>query len=513
MVIQRKSLRRLITLVVMAAAVMQILDTTIVTVALPHMQGSLGANADQISWVLTSYLISSGIFMPLTGYLTDRIGQRTYLMISIVGFTIASMLCGLSMTLNEVVLFRLAQGVAGAGLVPTAQAILVNIYPAEERGQAMAIFGIGAMFGPIMGPTLGGYLTQFLSWRWTFFINLPVGLLALTGTWLFVPDTERVRRNTDWLGFALLIVAVACMQVTLDRGQQDGWFSAHLIQGTCLLSALGFLALITRNWMMGRKAIFRLSVFRDRNFASSCLILAVIMFSMYGVMELQPLMMEALLGYPASTTGLLLAPRGITSIIAMFLAGALIRRTGARPLILCGLIFVFIGTYVVTWYSPGVGPWWLGWPVAVQGFGRGFVFVALATAAFSTLPKEDSVEAAGIRQLARVIGSSVGVSLSSTVLTRESQIGWDQIGAHVNGWSEATQHFLGRFHLSPDSPESRALLEHIVGHQAHWRGMLDAFYMLAFTGLLALPLLPLIQRGVGKIHHGNLGTRSRAVVE
>jgi len=502
MVIEKKSTRYLITLVVMAAAVMQILDTTIVTVALPHMQGSLGANADQISWVLTSYLISSGIFMPLTGYLTDRFGQKTYLIVSIIGFTIASMLCGLSVSLNEVLLFRLAQGVAGAGLVPSAQSILINIYPVEERGQAMAIFGVGAMFGPIMGPTLGGYLTQILSWRWTFFINLPVGVLALIGTWLFVPDTEKVERNTDLIGFAFLVVAVACFQIVLDRGQEVGWFSAHLIQITALLSAAAFIALIVRNWVMGSRAIFRLSVFRDRNFASSCLILMVFMLSMYGALDLQPQMLESLMNYPTFTTGILLAPRGFGSMAAMFLAGRMLRRTGARPLMTFGLVCVFIGTYVTTWYSPNVSPLWIAWPIAVQGFGLGFVFVPLATAAFATLPEEDTAEAAGIRQLGRTIGSSVGVSLGSVIMTRQSQAAWNQIGGHISRFNEALQHTLHRLHLGPTSPKADALLGQMLNHQAHWRGILDAFWVLAFSTLLALPLLLLIQKGVGKVSRG-----------
>ncbi len=499
MVVQRKSLRYAITAVVMSAAVMQILDTTIVTVALPHMQGSLEANADQISWVLTSYLISSGIFMPLTGYLTDRIGQRTYLALSIFGFVIASMLCGLSRSLDEVLLFRLAQGVAGAGLAPTAQAVLVNIYPVEKRGQAMAIFGVGAMVGPILGPTVGGYLTQMLSWRWTFFINLPVGIIALIGTWLFVPETGRVRRNTDWLGFVFLVLGVACMQIVLDRGQQDGWFTSHVIQVAALLSVFGYLALVVRNWTMGSRAIFRLSVFRDRNFAASCLILMVFVFSMYGALDLQPQMLESLLGYPTFTAGLLLAPRGVAAMLAMVLAGRLVGRTGVRPLMVWGLVCVFVGTYVTTWYSPSVGTWWIVWPIAIQGFGLGFVFVPLATAAFATLPSADAAEAAGIRQLGRTIGSSVGVSISSAVMTAETQVAWNQIGSHLSHFSQATGQLLERLHLGPHSAGAGAVLGHILGYQASWRGMLDAFYVLAFSSVLVVPMLLLIQKGVGKV--------------
>lgn len=499
MVIQNKRTRFLITGVVMLAAVMQIVDTTIVTVAQPHMEGSLGANPDQISWVLTSYLISSGIFMPLTGFLTDRIGQRLYLLISITGFVIASMLCGMARSLDQIVLFRLIQGVAGAGLVPTAQSILVNIYPEEERGQAMAIFGVGAMVGPVLGPTLGGYLTQMFNWRWVFFVNLPVGILAFAGAWLFVPETERKDRKTDWVGFVFLVVAVSCMQFVLDRGQQDGWFTSYTILISAILSLFGYACLIIRNMEMGSRAIFRLSVFRDKNFASSCLLLAVFMFSMYGALDLQPIMLESLMHYPTLTAGLTLAPRGIAAMASMFLAGRLITRVGVRPLVLFGLGCVFVGTLATTWYSPQVPLWWVVWPILVQGFGLGMVFVPIATAAFSTLPPSQSAEAAGVRQLARTIGSSIGVAISSAVMTREAQIAWNQMGGHLNPFAHGVKHLFTTMPVQNYTPLAGALLGHILGSQAQWRGLLDAFYMMAMSTILGVPLVFLLGKRTGKV--------------
>jgi DHA2 family multidrug resistance protein len=507
MVVQSKHARALITAVVMVAAIMQILDTTIVTVALPHMQGQLRANAEQIGWVLTSYLISSGIFMPLTGYMTDRVGQRTYLMVSIAGFVAASMLCGLAANLDQMVVFRLAQGIAGAGLVPTAQAVLVNAYPPEERGHAMAVFGVGAMVGPIMGPTLGGYLTQVLNWRWTFFINVPVGALALAGAWWFVPDTPKKDRHTDWFGFLFLAVGVASMQFALDRGQQDGWFASHTIQVAMLLSVFGYGCLVLRNWEMGRKAIFRLSVFRDSNFAASSLILALFMFSMYGVLALQPLMLESLLNYPAFTTGLVLAPRGLASMVSMFLAGRLVTRVGARPLIVTGLISVFFGTVVTAQYSPQVDPWWIIWPILIQGFGLGLVFVPLATVSFATLPAADAAEAAGVRQLARTIGGSLGVSVGSAIMAREAQASWNQLGGHLTPFADTVRDFLHSLHLGVHTGGA-AVLGHVLDHQARFVGMLDAFDIMAWSVVLALPLMFLIKKGTGR-HPG----REQAPVE
>ena len=498
MVVENSRTRYLITAVIMLAAVLQILDTTIVTVALPHMQGQLEANSDQIGWVLTSYLISSGIFMPLTGFLTDRVGQKHYLLISIIGFVLASMLCGIAANLQEMVFFRLLQGVAGAGLVPSAQAILINIYPKEKRGQAMAIFGVGAMVGPILGPTLGGYLTQVLNWRWTFFINLPVGIIALIGAWMFVPDTEIKDRKIDWLGFIFLAVAVSTMQIVLDRGQQEGWYSSHMIQIFTVVSVFSFVCLIVRNLEKGPEAIFRMAVFKDRNFSVSVLILAAFMFSMYGALDLQPQMLEHLYGYPTLTTGLVLAPRGLGSMVSMFLAGRLINRVGARPLIICGFASVLMGTWVNTWYGPMIDPFWIIWPILLQGFGLGLVFVPLATVCFATLPQSWSAEAAGVRQLGRTIGASLGISISGAIMAQQTQTAWNQMGGHITPFSDALQQYLAPLHLSMHSPMAGAVLGKMLDSQATLQGIIDAFAVMSLTVLLGAPLLFLIRKGTGR---------------
>lgn len=498
MVIQDRRTRYLVTAVVMVASIMQILDTTIVTVALPHMQGELSANTEQIGWVLTSYLISSGIFMPLTGFLTDRIGQKRYLIYSISGFIVASMLCGIAANLDQMVLFRLLQGVAGAGLAPTAQAVLVTAYPRNERGRAMAIFGIGAMIGPILGPTVGGYLTQLLNWRWTFFINLPVGLLALLGAALYLPETERVERRIDWWGFAFLIVAIASMQFVLDRGRQNDWFASELIQMMTALSVFGFICLILRNLEMGKHAMLRLEVFRDRNFTLSLLIFAAFVFGLYGSMALRPQLLESMLGYPTLTTGLVLAPRGLGAMLTMHFAGQLINRTGAKPLILLGFVLVFIGGWSFTWYSPQIDMWWVIWPGLVQGAGLGLVFVPLATITYATLPEELSTEAAGIRQLGRTIGSSLGISLSSAVFANQTQKVWNNLGGHITPFSDSVGNYLRGLHLAPDSAGAAQVLGLELNRQAVFIGMIDAFFMMSLTLLACLPLLALVKKGAGR---------------
>ncbi len=501
MIVEDRRRRLLITGVVMTAAIMQILDTTIVTVALPHMRGSLGANQQQISWVLTSYLISSGIFMPLTGYMTDRFGRKRYMIASIAGFALASLLCGIAGSLGQIVLFRLLQGVAGAGLVPSAQAILVESYPEAERGKAMAIFGVGAMVGPILGPTLGGYLTQTFAWRWIFFINLPIAVLAILGVWRFIPASERRDRNTDWLGFGFLVIAVATMQFVLDRGQEYGWFRSHVIQVAAVMSLFGFVCLVIRNIEMGHNAIFDLRVFRDRNFAVSALLLATFMFSMYGVLALQPALLELLFDYPTFTVGLVLAPRGLSAMVSMFLAGRLINRIGAKPLIGMGIAITTFGTVAMTDYSLQIDTWWVIWPTLVQGFGLGLVFVPLATVTFATLPEELSSEAAGVRQLARTIGASAGVSLSGVIVADGAQATWNRLGGHITAGSRALHDFLGSLHMTLADPHAAAALAQLLQRQGRFQGTIDAFVVLGWSILLAVPLLLLLRKGVGR-HEG-----------
>lgn len=486
--------RAIITMVVMAAAMLQVLDTTIVTVALPHMQGELSATPDQIGWVLTSYLISSGIFMPLTGYFTDRLGQRRYLIGCIIGFVAASALCGIATSLPEIVLFRLCQGVAGAGLVPLAQAVLVNTYPPEERGKAMAIFGVGIMVGPILGPTLGGYLTEVMSWRWTFYINVPVGVLALLGAMVFIPDTEIKIRRMDWLGFLFLIMAVGGLQFMLDRGTTEDWFASRMIQILAVVSTVGFIALITHSLRKGKGALLDLSLFRDRNFSSSCIIFSVLFFGMYGALTLQPMLFETLLGYPTLTTGLLLAPRGMAAMAAMFTVGRLFNRFGPRPFIFIGTLLVGFGTLVTKEYTLQVGTWDLVWPIIIQGFGTGMAFVPLATMAFATLAPERASEAAGMRQLIRSIAASVGVAVGTALLTRQGQVVWQELGAHINPFNPALYAYLQNLQLSPDQPLAGALLGQLIGRQSHFLAMLDVFVLMGWSAFATLPLLLLMRQ-------------------
>ncbi len=495
-----KHARLLITVAVMAATVMQVIDTTIVNVAIPHMQGQLGANRDEISWVLTSYLVSSGIFMPLTGFFADKFGQKRYLLLSIAGFIISSALCGLSQNLNEIILFRLSQGAFGAALAPLSQAIMVKTYPLEERGKAMAIWGLGIMVGPILGPTLGGYLTQAFSWRWTFFINVPVGLFALALGWRVVPDSEKRERRLDWTGFIFLAIAIASLQYILDRGNQLGWFSSRIIVAMTVISLLGFLAYIDHSIRKGENALFRMRIFRDRNFTTASIVMATMGLGMFGAALMQPEMLEGLLNYPALTAGLVMAPRGIASMISMFAVGRLIGKVDARLLIAVGAALAATGSWMMTWYSLNIDFFWVILPIVIQGLGMGLIFVPIATLAYATLPPQDSAEAAGMFSLFRTIGSSIGISLVTMVLTQHTQIAWNQLGGHINVFNPALYSYLQHIGLNLHEAVTPAVLAHVLYQQANMVAFNDSFMFITWSFIVIFPLLLLMRRAGLKNH-------------
>jgi len=481
--------RFLISVAVMSATVMQVLDTTIVNVALPHMQGELSATPDQISWVLTSYLVSSGIFMVLTGYFTHRFGQKKFLLASIIGFVVASVLCGLSSSLGEIVSFRLLQGISGAALVPLSQSIMVATFPANERGKAMAIWGIGVMVGPILGPTLGGWLTEYMSWRWTFFINLPVGILSALLVLRYIPDTKLSKRDMDWMGLTLMTLGVGGMQYVLDRGAQFDWYASPQIQFITYLSIIGYIGFFLHTRSYKGHALFSPEIFLDRNFVTASLLMAFLGLGLFGSMLLQPLMLEGLMGYPTLTTGLTLAPRGIASMFAMMIVGRLITRFDPRLLITLGIFIFSAGSYLTTQYSLVMGIGWVIAPMILQGAGLGMVFIPLSTLAFSTLPPQYSAEAAGMYSLLRTIGSGIGVSVVVTVLTSHAQIAWHHLGGQLQPFNAALVPYLGRLGLSAQTPEGAAVLTRVLSQQAQMIGFLDAYIFVTVAFAAMLPLV------------------------
>jgi DHA2 family multidrug resistance protein len=489
--------RLMITLAVMSATLIQVLDTTIVNVALPHMAGELGATTEQISWVLTSYLVSSAIVMPLTGYFADTLGRKRFLLISITGFVCASALCGISQNLFEIVMFRLLQGVFGAGLVPLSQAIMTDAYPPEDRGKAMAIWGLGVMVGPVLGPTLGGWLTDVSSWRWTFYINVPVGALSFFLATQYVSESKKRERRMDWVGLALIGSGIAGLQYMLDRGTTQDWFAATDIRVSAVASVVGIVGFIW--WSLRAKhPLFDLSIFRDRNFAMACVVMLAMGLGLFGGLVLQPILLEGLLQYPIVTTGFVMAPRGIATAIAMIVVGRLVGKVDARILVGTGMLVSAAGSWAMTHYSLDISTFWIIWPAFLQGLGLGLIFVPLSTIAYTTLDRRKMAEAAGIYSLVRTIGAAVGISVVTTLLARESQIVWNELGAHVTKFNPAVKDYLSSLHLQLNDPHAMAVIAAQIGQQAEMAAILDVFKLTAWVFLIMLPLVFLLRRGKGK---------------
>ena len=488
--------RWLIGITVMLTTVMVVLDITIVNVTLPHMMGALGATSDQITWVLTAYIVTNAIFIPLTGFLSELWGRKRLMIVSITGFVATSALCGQAGTLAEMVFFRILQGAFGAPVIPLSQSVIVDHFPAEERGRAMALWGVGVMLGPILGPTLGGLITQHFGWRWVFYINVPVGAINLLLVANVIARKAGKRVRADWWGALLMALGIGALQMMLDRGNQEDWFSSTLIVALCLVSVVGISVWIVRSW--GRAdSVVHLDLLRDRNLATTSLMLGVFGLGMFGTIVLQPLMLEGLMNYPAETTGLVMAPRGVAAAISMFMVSRLINRFDPRWLILVGLVFSAIATRIMSGYNLQISPWWIVWPGMIQGFGFGMIFVPLSTLAYETLPKEASDHAAGIYNLARAVGSSIGISIAGTVVTRTTQINWNQLGGHINEFNPALQQWLAQNGLTMNNPAAPPLLAQLLARQANMVGIVDAFWLITVSFVALAPLIFLMSNPQG----------------
>ncbi len=485
--------RLMVVIAVMSATLMQMLDTTIVNVALPQMQGQLGTTSSEISWVLTSYIVASSIFMPLTGYFTDRLGQRRYLIMATTGFVISSVLCGISFSLSEIVLFRLAQGISGAALAPLSQAIMTSLYKPEERGKAMAMWGLGVVLGPVLGPSLGGWLTEIISWRWTFFINVPVGIMSVLLSLKYVPDSPKRERTMDWTGFVLLGLAVGALQYVLDRGSKVDWFEAPEVVMATFLCVIS-LALFVRHILSdAAHPIFSPRIFMDRNFTMATLTATALGLGIFGSMILQPILMESLLGYPVSTTGLLMAPRGLAVGAGMLVVGRLIGRADARMLILMGMACSLTGTMTMSGYTLDIDTWTLVWPGLLQGIGIALILVPLSVIAYTSLPRERMAEAAGMNNLIRNLGSSLGISFAATLFSRYTQQGWQQLGAYATPFNPAVQDYLARLHLTPDNPLGGMILAREIGMQAAVASMSKVYLWIAAAVVVMIPVVFLLK--------------------
>ena len=485
--------RGLITLSVMLATIMQALDTTIANVALPHMQGALGVTQDQIGWVLTSYIVAAAICMPLTGFLAARFGRRRLFIGAVIGFTLASMLCGAAQSIEQIVLFRLLQGVFGASLVPLSQAVLLDTWPRERHGSAMALWGVGVMVGPILGPSLGGWLTEYYNWRWVFYINLPFGLLAWFGLTAFVRETPIDRsRRFDLLGFALLGLGIGALQMLLDRGESLDWFASPEIVVEALLGGLA-LYLFVAHIFTHEQPFIEPGLFRDRNFSVGLVFIFMIGVILLATMALLPPFMQNLMGYPVIDVGMLLAPRGVGTMLAMMTVGRLAGRVDVRYLIFAGLLLTSLSLWEMTGFTLEVGARDIVRTGFVQGLGLGFIFVPLSTLTFATLAPRYRTEGTALFSLMRNIGSSIGISVVIGYLAQRTQINHAAFADFINPFSLALRQAGELGVYDAGTAAGLARLDREVTRQAATLAYLQDFRLMMFVTLAALPLLLLLR--------------------
>jgi DHA2 family multidrug resistance protein len=485
--------RAIITICTMGATLMQALDQTIANVALPYMQGSLSASFDEITWVLTSYITAAAIMTAPVGWLAQRFGRKPLFVACLVGFTIASMLCGAAQSLSQMVLFRIFQGVCGAALVPLSQATMLDIYPVEQRGQAMAIWGVGVMIGPILGPTLGGYLTELYNWRWVFYVNLPFGVLTTIGLVLFMPSGKGQPLRFDWIGFGALALGIGALQLMLDRGQDQDWFSSREIITEAVLGGLGIYLFVV-HLFSARHPFIRPSLFKDRNFSAGLLMMFAMGTILVSSSALMAPWLQNLANYPVETAGLVMAPRGIGTMAAMMLGGRLSNRIDPRVLMALGVLLVAWSVYAMTGWTPDVGERDIAFVIVVQGAGLGLVFTPLQVIAFATLPASLRTDGASMFSLARNIGAAIGVSINSTLLARNAQALHAEIGASVTPFNRALQSGGAAHFMNPATDHGAALLDRMVNEQAQITAYLDDYKLMIFTTLPALLLLLFMHR-------------------
>jgi MFS transporter, DHA2 family, multidrug resistance protein len=481
--------RTMVTVCAMSATIMQALDTTIANVALPYMQGSLSASLDQINWVLTSYIVASAIMTAPIGWVAERFGRKRLFIVCAAGFTFASILCGLAQNIEQMVGFRLLQGAFGAALVPLSQSVMLDSYSAAERGSAMAIWGIGVMLGPIMGPTLGGWLTDNYSWHWVFFINLPVGIFTVIGLMAFMDETEtRTERRFDWFGFLALAVGIGALQLMLDRGEQVGWFDSFEIIVELIVSAAGFYFFLAHS-LTTASPFVRLELFKDRNFVAGCLFMAVIGVVLFGTMALVTPFMQNVIGYPILTAGILLAARGVGTLVAMILVGRLLKLIEARYLVLCGLVLATFTLSQMVDFTDQTSSRTIVVTSIVQGFGLGLVFVPLSTVAFATLSDHLRTEGTAILTLVRNIGSSIGISMVIAQLTNTTVRMHAHLAEHVTPFNNALQMPDVSSILSMATDAGRAMMEQLITQQAAVIAYANDFKLLMYLTLVTILLV------------------------
>ncbi|MCA0911178.1 DHA2 family efflux MFS transporter permease subunit [Qipengyuania gaetbuli] len=480
---------------IMAASLLQVLDTTIANVAIPHMRTALGATTETITWVLTSYIIASAVALPITGWLADRVGGRRLFIFSVAGFIVSSMLCGMAQNLEEMVLFRALQGVTGAFIAPLSQAFMLDTNKPSRHAQMMALWGMGIMIGPILGPVLGGWLTEQANWRWVFYVNLPIGILSLAILVTQLPHRDTVKRRFDIFGFLMLGVALAAFQMLLDRGQTLDWFdSLEIWLWTFLFVSATWMAVI--HLATARDGLFDRALFLDRNFAIALGFMLAIGVVMFATMALLPPMLQQLMSYDVIDTGLVLMPRGVGVLISMQFAGMAMRRNlDARPVVAAGFAICAFSLWQMSHWSLGVDRFHIVSSGLIQGLGMGLVFIPLNVSAFATLAPRLRTDGSSLMNLFRSLGASAGISLTTVMLARNMQTSHADIAANITGASVSNMVDVGtvdRYQNLGDVALKMIDLE--ATRQAAMVAYVDDFWMMMWITIAAIPLAFLMKR-------------------
>lgn len=486
--------KSLLTLAVMGATIIQILDSTIANVAIPHMQTSLGATMDTITWVLTSYIVASAVAMPITGWLSDRIGSRTLFLGAVAGFILTSMLCGIATGLTEMVIFRIFQGICAAFIGPLSQTIMLDINRPSEAPRAMAIWGMGIMVAPIFGPMIGGWLTESYNWRWVFYINLPIGIPTLVLLWWLLPARPVIRRELDRFGFAMLAIGLATLQLLLDRGQQEDWLQSWEIRIELMIVIAAIWMFATHQITTKRPMFDRLLV-TDRNFFIALNMMLLVGMMMFGLFALLPPMLQNIYGYTVYDTGLLLAPRGVGIVFAMFIASRLTGRVDPRIIIFSGFLLTAVSTWFMTHWSLNMDWHPIVYTGLLQGFGMGFVFIPLNGVAFSTLPMRLRTDGSSLLYLFRSLGGSMGISVMTTMLARNMQTSHEDLASHITSSSLPTIDLSSVDRLGSLGEAALQMINLEVTRQAAMIAYLDDFKLMMFLLIAMSPVIFFLKPG------------------
>jgi len=500
------SRRWLVAFAVMSSAIMEVLDTTVVNVSLPHMAGSLSSSVDEATWVLTSYIVANAIILPITGWLSNYFGRKRLLLTVVTGFTISSALCGMAPNLPFLIFFRVMQGITGGGLQPISQSVLLEEFPGRERGKAMSLWGMGIVTAPVLGPTLGGWITDSFSWRWVFYINLPVGILSLVMISLFVSDPHYIRRGAmrfDAWGMGMLALGMGALQIMLDRGQEDDWFGSRFIRLLALVAIVMLTAFVIRQLRVSDPLV-RLSLLRNRNFAAGILVIAVLGFVMYGSLVTLPLFMQELLGWNAQTAGLWTSPRGLTTAICMPLAAYLMNRhLDARWMVFAGSVIGSLAFFGFSHMDLSSGTWDILGHQINQGIGQTFIFLPLTILVMDPIRKEEMAYATSLYSVMRNIGSSMGISFVTTVMARRAQFHQSRLSGDMglsNLQLQQMQHGMAAVlnqrgaDMADSAHQSLGLVYDLLQQQAALMSYVDVFHLLAWLFLLSSPLVLIMHK-------------------